>query len=268
MDKPKRLYKYVPFSDLALRNLKRQSVYFSSPRNFNDPYDCAITAEIQELTDEQLEVFKSYFLIREETSVELKNELTQYTNSDLREKLRRVVDEVITTQKDNFISKCGITCLSEINDDLLMWSHYGGRYKGFCLEFDTNYEPFNKSKKVTYSEYMPKLNPLPFIIGEIDDQFFDLFCLKSKSWIYEKEWRVFHVQAGTLFTYPPKALTGIYLGPDMEQDCLEIIALIIGGQNPDVKLYRGKRSNELFKVEFEQVNYTPHIVAKKLGLIQ
>ena len=66
--------------------------------------------------------------------------------------------------------------------------------------------------------------------------------------------------------YLLEALTGIYLGPDMEQDCLEIIALIIGGQNPNVKLYRGRRSSELFKVEFEQVHYTPYIVAKKLGL--
>ena len=263
MELPEKLYKYEPFTDLTLRNLKRQSVYFASPQNFNDPYDCAITAEIKDLTAAQVEVFKSHLLGKEETPFEVKKELTSLSNHEVGEKLKNIISDVVVTQKANFFSNCGITCLSESNDDLLMWSHYGGRYKGFCLEFDTKFAPFTKARKVEYSEHMPKIDPLPFIMGEVDNQFFNLFCLKSKSWTYEKEWRVFHVHAGTLFTYLPEALTGIYLGPDMEQDCLEIIALIIGGQNPNVKLYRGRRSSELFKVEYEQVHYTPYIVAKK-----
>ncbi|MBK8195342.1 MAG: DUF2971 domain-containing protein [Lewinellaceae bacterium] len=266
MDIPKNLYKYEPFTELTLSNLKRQSLYFSSPKNFNDPYDCAITAEIQELSNEQLEILKGYFLNREETPAAMKEELARLNNQKLREKLNRIVSNVIDTEKNNFISECGITCFSESKDDLLMWSHYGGRYKGFCLEFNTQYEPFTKAKKVEYLEHMPKINPLPFIMNEIDNQFFSLFCSKSKSWAYEKEWRIFHKQAGTLYTYLPEALTAIYFGPDIEQECLEIIALIIGGQNPSVELYRGTRSNELFKVKFEKVNYTPYIVAKKLGL--
>ena len=46
------------------------------------------------------------------------------------------------------MTACGITCLSEVKDDLLMWSHYGGKYKGFCLEFDSKYAPFTKTLKV------------------------------------------------------------------------------------------------------------------------
>lgn len=36
---PEKLYTYEPFTDLTLRNLKKQSFYFSSPAKFNDPYD-------------------------------------------------------------------------------------------------------------------------------------------------------------------------------------------------------------------------------------
>ena len=113
MEIPKNLYKYEPFSDLTLRNLKRQSVYFSSPRNFNDPYDCAITAEIKDLTAEQVEIFKNYFLDREETPLEMKKELTHLNNHELGNKLKNIVSDVVLTQKGNFISNCGITCLSE-----------------------------------------------------------------------------------------------------------------------------------------------------------
>ncbi len=50
MEIPKKLYKYEAFSEMSLRNLKKQIIYFSSPLGFNDPYDYAITAEIQDLS--------------------------------------------------------------------------------------------------------------------------------------------------------------------------------------------------------------------------
>lgn len=52
-------------------------------------------------------------------------------------------------------------------------------------------------------------------------------------------------------------------------NCFEIIALILKDQNPDVTFHFGKRNNKFFKVEFgKSEGYIPHIVAKKLGLIQ
>ena len=36
----------------------------------------------------------------------------------------------------------GVCCLSEKHDDVLMWSHYSNGHKGFCLKFETSYEPF------------------------------------------------------------------------------------------------------------------------------
>ena len=267
MEIPKKLYKYESFNELSLRNLKKQSVYFASPRGFNDPYDCAITAEIASLTSEQIEDFKRHYLNNEQIPSEVKDDIKKHSDQFISEKLKAVVFDSINLLRNNFMSNCGITCLSELNDDLLMWSHYGGKYKGFCLEFDSQYPPFTKSRRVKYSNEMPQIDPFPFILGEVDSQFMDLFCLKSESWQYEKEWRVFHMQAGTPFIYQEEALTGIYLGPDMAPECLEIIALIIKGQNENVKLFRGKRSTSAFKVEFEEINYTPHIVAKKLGLM-
>lgn len=42
MPLPSSLFKFERFTTQALSNLKEQVIYFSSPRNFNDPYDCSI----------------------------------------------------------------------------------------------------------------------------------------------------------------------------------------------------------------------------------
>ncbi len=269
---PQKLYKYESFNELSLRNLKRQAIYFSSPRGFNDPYDCAITAEIDDIKVEQIDSFKKYFLGKKNISAQDRITLDSYPSIDLNEIIKRNASAAINSFRDDFVSKSGIYCLSETNDDLLMWSHYGGKYKGFCLEFESQYEPFNKARKVKYSNFMPKINPLPILMDQkdekLDDQFIDLFCTKSESWGYEKEWRVLHNEVGTSFHYVPEALTGIYFGPEIAPECIEIIALIIMGQNESVKFFRGKRSTSAFKVEFEEFNYTPYNVAKKLGLLK
>ena len=46
MQKPTTVFKYTPFTTQSLLNLAASSVYFGSPRDFNDPYDCAITMSI------------------------------------------------------------------------------------------------------------------------------------------------------------------------------------------------------------------------------
>lgn len=269
MEIPKKLYKYEPFTDVTLRNLKRQSVHFSSPNGFNDPYDCSIIPEIQDLTVEQISTLKRYYLDEREIAEELRNEIEQMPNEAFAKMIQRVTVDVLSEQMKSFRKNNGITCLCETNDELLMWAHYGGKYKGFCLEFDTSFEPFKDAKKVNYLEIIPKVNPTPMIRDNDILQFLNLLYTKSRSWEYEKEWRILHTDAGTPYVYPSEALTAIYFGPDIEFDCFEIIALIILGQNPNVKFYFGKRSSKVFKVEFgEPQDYIPHIAAKKLGLIK
>ncbi len=264
---PKKLYKYEAFAELSLRNLKRQAVYFASPLGFNDPYDCSIIPTIQDLSVEDIAVLKEHYVKSESVPYKLREEILNFQNGAFADLIKRIASDEFNKQITKFRLENGIACLSETNSDLLMWAHYGGRYKGFCLEFDTRFEPFHGAKKVTYSDTVPLIDSVASIVEENNSQIIDLLCTKSKSWEYEKEWRVFHQAAGIMFNYPPEALTGIYFGPEMEDECLEIIALVLRGQNENVKLYQGKRSKTTFRVEFEQVNYLPHLEAKKQGFL-
>ncbi len=167
---------------------------------------------------------------------------------------------------EGFLLQRGVTCFSEVNDDLLMWSHYGGRYKGICLEFDARFDPFHRVTKVRYVKRLPEIDITRLLVTRDFDPVIELFCTKSLSWAYEREWRALHEVAGTSYGYPAEALTGVYFGPDIDDESLEIVCLILAGQNETVRLYRGTRSDTEFKVDFSEFTYTSFLDAKRRGL--
>ncbi len=121
-------------------------------------------------------------------------------------------------------------------------------------------------RKINYCSHIPKINWIPFLLENDSDQILDLFYTKSEAWQYEREWRIIHKKAGTLFTYEADALRAVYYGPDIESETMEIICLILGGQNPNIEYWKGIRSEREFKVTFEKFKYTTYLEAKALGL--
>jgi hypothetical protein len=269
MTVPHRLYKYESFSAQALENLKNHALYFASPSGFNDPYDCAVYPSVKEPTDAEIEHIRDYYLKKPDLPGNIRREFERLGIVGLRILLLGRGQSLLDEAVSGFFSKRGVTCLSERNDSLLMWAHYGGRFKGYCLEFQTDLEPFAKARKVRYTNDMPQVDLLPLLCDDEDsDEVMDLYCTKALDWQYEKEWRCFHQAAGTIYTYPAKSLSGIYIGPDAGFASFEIIALIVMNQNPEVKLWQGKRSKSEFSVVFEQVTYMSHLEAKHSGLLE
>ena len=267
-DRPSTVYKYESFNIRSILNLKAQSLYFGSPRGFNDPYDCAITATVADPSTDQIEIVKQHYLGDPSLPSALKQQLESMSFDRLKQQIINGANKGINDVRENFLNTRGVTCFSELNDDLVMWAHYGGQYKGFCLAFDTAKAPFTKLRRVRYVKNIPQIDIVQFTVNENHDKLLDdLFCTKSISWEYEKEWRAIHSDAGTLFGYEADALQEIYFGPDIERHALEIICLIIQGQNPDVQFFKGKRSETKFKVEFSNFTYTSHTEAKRKGLV-
>ena len=263
---PPRLYKYEPFTTRSLENLKAQSIYFGPPSGFNDPYDCAFVPNIRRPTDEEIETIRAAYLADAATPPTARAQFQTTATGELREMLHRAARSALETSVEAFLARRGVTCFSERCDDLLMWSHYGGRYQGFCLEFDPTKANFGKVKKVTYSNELPVLDLVPLLASDNYEQVLSLFTTKAEAWKYEAEWRAVHSAAGTLYCYPAECLTGVYFGPDMSDQALEIICLILQGQNETVRFWKGRRSSTTFKVDFESFTYTSHIEAKRAGL--
>lgn len=262
---PTRLYKYESFSPQALENLKAHRIFFGSPLGFNDPYDCAVSPVVLEPSLDEVECVRKHYLQSENTPHELRTSFKSLPPDEMQQMLWRSGKAALESANERFLKERGVSCFSEVKDDLLMWGHYGGKYKGFCLEFSTKEEPFPMARPVKYFDRVPSTSVVPFILGRGVDEVTDFYCVKAASWAYEREWRVFHTQVGTLFHYEACALTGIYFGPEMSQEAREIICLILRGQNAGVKFYRGQRSRTEFKVEFQEFSYMTHLEAKSLG---
>ncbi|MCB9299923.1 MAG: DUF2971 domain-containing protein [Lewinellaceae bacterium] len=266
MPLPPTIFKYEAFTTRSLLNLKAQSVYYGSPRNFNDPYDCAITASIADPMPDELQRMRDHYLNAPNVPGDVKLELSKLPIAEFKAQMVKSARQALSITRETFLDKNGVTCFSERNDDLLMWAHYGGQYKGFCLEFRTAYEPFKQLRSVKYVKQMPQIRVDSMIVEKKFDQIIDLYCTKSEAWAYEKEWRGIHQTAGTLYTYESSALKAVYFGPDIELGALEIICLILSGQNPEVEFWRSFRSPTEFRVQFEKFTYTSYAEAKRKGL--
>jgi hypothetical protein len=265
MNKPTSIFKYESATLQSLRNLKTQSIYFGSPKYFNDPYDCAITASIKPITIDMLNKFKDFFLEDVNTDDLVKEEIRNVASDKISSIITDSVSGIVEKYKKKAINEWGVSCFSETNNNLLMWSHYADSCRGFCLEFDTKFYPFNKMRKVKYVDCMPTIDPIPIVLNGNTNELLDLFCTKSHHWCYEKEWRSIHEKACTVYQYGSNTLKGVYFGPDIDEVNLQIICTILFCQNEEVKFYKSKRSNDKFEVEFQEFKYVPHVIAEKVG---
>ena len=266
MANPARLFKYEPFSARSLQNLKEQVIYFGSPLGFNDPYDCALTPRIKSPSDADIARLRQHYGSDPEVPEVTREKFKTMPDEKLRELILRIGLKSLQEGIAGFLSSNGVSCFSEVNDSLLMWSHYANSGKGFCLEFRTDKSPFEKLHQVRYAEQMPEVDVVPILCGDSRSKIVDLYRTKAEHWRYEKEWRCIHTKAGTAFGYDSLALTGIYFGADMPSSQFEIIAMVLAGQNETVQLWQGFRSVSEFKVEFRSVTYTTYLEARRLGL--
>lgn len=261
MTKPNKIYKYEPMSIQSLANLKSESIYFNLPANFNDPFDCNMALSVGTPYVDELPSIKT-FLLEETQGTDGATRIAAMTEGELAAMGMVMAQKHMDDRKAWAFSSYGICCFSETNDNLLMWSHYASSGKGFCLEFDSSCDPFDKIRRVRYANEPPKLNFRRLF--SVDQLYFldALFCTKSTHWKYEKEWRIFSGDANKAEKYPTSSLTGIYFGPEVSDIYVEIVCLILQSQNPRIKTYKGYRSRDAYKVEFSEFSYIPKIASK------
>lgn len=259
-DVPEKLYKYQDFTVQTLANLKQRHVWFSRPAAFNDPFDCAMSLGLEELSDagwaELVEHFLESGAFTRETGVAqgLLDERGNPTDR-LKAQVIGASQTALNARADLNYTGRGVTCFSECMDDLLLWAHYGGGHRGFCLEFSTDCELFERVHRVRYSTDVPRLNVVDALTRPDGVAWLDMVLTKSSCWEYEKEWRAIHMEPDRPFTYDWRALTGVYWGAMMPFVHKEIIALVLRGSG--TQLYQMRRREDAFRLEAQPVDYTP-----------
>lgn len=139
MEKPALIHKYEGSNEFSLLNLKNGIIYFNPPSNFNDPYDCNSRFQLY-LNDSDLQKYKKgEFPYHEDRSIEVQIDFNNTSNKDIKKMLFQSAKKVLDTSMRENRQKTGIACFSEVNDNILMWSHYANSCRGFCLEYDTSF---------------------------------------------------------------------------------------------------------------------------------
>jgi hypothetical protein len=88
-----------------------------------------------------------------------------------------------------------------------------------------------------------------------------------KARLYEEEWRAIHNVAGTRYRYSPEMLTGTYFGPDIDPQTFKVVCFILAGQNDTILFWKRPLSVTEIRFLFEEIEYTPHLQAKRKGMI-
>ncbi len=177
-------YHYSSLDTATEHILKGNTLRFSDPTTFNDPFDCS---------EKILQVSYNPKLI--------KNILK---DSNLNRRKRRKISDKDVYKNQNPIMRekrkeFKISCFSGVNDNVLMWSHYGDKHNGICcgFNFPIKYENKFTIVRVKYLEKVEKL------AGDIDLYKVILFWLSTKSlvWKYEEEYRAITLSKNTSENY-------------------------------------------------------------------
>ena len=246
---PARLFKYQAFSRYALENVERSALWFSAPIKFNDPFDCALVIHRSQLTPQELE---QVFHRERQRKGRLLTDRFPSGSQDpgFRAAIERGVNKSFDLQRERHLNQCGVSCFAERGDNLLMWAHYGLGHTGFCLEFDTSYEPFSLAYQVEYSDSVPQLSPVDLLSDALpQDHRYEraMLLTKSRCWDYEQEWRLIHAAADERIGYPPAALKGVYVGCNAEGS--EVQSLVASSKHRGVATYRMERVVSDFALE-------------------
>jgi hypothetical protein len=128
----KKIYKYRHIESPALdRVFANQQIYLTDATKFNDPFESRPLPRVDQSPEIRtrfaMKLAKLQFPRAEDDHIRRLADEKVHLLKD-REFLRMIHDEMIRTT--------GIYCLTEKNDDLLMWALYSDSHKGLCLEFD------------------------------------------------------------------------------------------------------------------------------------
>lgn len=248
------LYKYRKVSSRGLeRTITHGEVFLSDPTSFNDPFDCHPKLSIHTSEYKRKKYIKS--LAKERLPNATPNELSKEIKSYSKNK--NLADpKYLKGMFTKFITSCGIYCLTEVPDDILMWSHYSDSHKGVCLQFNPRKKLslFWENYKITYQELYPNVNLME--LGKFD-QFMSLFTIKSKHWKYEQERRIIksHYEGGSkTYTFDTELLTGIILGAKISSKDEETIIDWVSKKKTPTKIYKAKIDGDAYRLNIKGIN--------------
>lgn len=274
--------------------LKEKFIYWNQEINDDDVMDFStydLTKYIS--SGNKLKLYRympaSYFNIRnlETQKIHLS---TNGVMNDIYEGIPRTRNSISYCQMQKLSNLAYMNCMTEENNNILMWSHYADQNTGICVEYDIS--------QLTEDRFAIKKHLFPVLYEEnriierdIDslieslielnkaieedyvyegkeclDDILPLFLVKGIPWRYEKEWRIIFTRKqmydinetqlyeGNLY-FP--CTTAVYMGyrihPEIRRNIVEIAKRSVERGKP-LRVYQTMLEKKKYGVYFEEVH--------------
>lgn len=260
---PRKVFKYRSWTDNNHKNLLlKNQLFFTSPKDFNDPFDYKIPIDFS-LLDSEEKLLAYLSAKRNESQDEFSAEALEQALKNFEKRLRTELPQVqehfnklYFEGVDNYY---GVLSLSERWDSILMWSHYGDFHRGFCVGFweeKIRNTFIATGGRVSYppENDFPRLNP----IGDFLQNMLQQSHAKSKEWEYEKEYRlskVFYPKIATdkdrIQEFPDSFISEIIVGlRASEQTKNELLEI---GKIKKIPVYQSIKKPFKFEIDRRQL---------------
>jgi len=223
------LYKYKELTKKSLAHFedmtRNNRIWFSSPLQFNDPFDCRRMYDTDNTREEI--VFRKASVIAKHKNIPIKeafskaNEEIPIKACDLEKWQERQLE-----WHSHRLANTGILCFSAVHDHFIMWTHYAKNHTGICFAIsvqDTDAEDqinfIAKAQPVEYSDRCPVIN---FVQDSAMEIVRKVFFTKASPFRYEQEWRIveYDKKAG-LRSIPRGIISKVFLGCNIEKTAKE-----------------------------------------------
>lgn len=253
------LYKYLRFDDekYVLGVINNNTIKYSRPDTFNDPYDCLYNVAV-DFSDFNKETYEK----------EYQCSMTEDEWLINKESIYELLKNHHIKQVSNARNLIGVSCFTSNPLNILMWSHYAENHTGFVVEFKIpkgDIHPFGPKTyplPIKYTEEFPTFT-LPWNINKSPSQNLltemteKLILTKAKEWSYENEFRstLMHPDfpPNGLSKYDPAILSGVIIGSrtgdDEKKDLINAVADFNKKFNADVAIYNCQLEDNAYRLK-------------------
>lgn len=272
------------------KTVLQNSIRWSSPSLFNDPFDVQFDLHAEYDRDKVAERVMQIILdghagrvpivagnvlgellafMREQMPGKISEaELREQLAPGIYEGMKRAEAQLPRTHEEirAVITDFKLLCVSEVFDNILMWSHYSQNHTGVVLELSCIEKldsAWGVAKPVKYMDRMPLLIDEERLIslmsgerkiGTEEDILENSIFVKAADWAYEKEWRIAGGRDKTKKTedipFYVEEITAIFLGCRISEENAAEIRDIVDKKYWHASVHVGKKSERRFALEF------------------
>lgn len=229
-----RLFKYRSIAPGAGRErterlITQRQIYYAAPEQFNDPFDCQVCFNFDGAPLSTTGRSKIY-------------QIRAHSNTFMRDRINEGI---------------GMLCLTERNDNILMWSHYSDCHAGICLAFD--FEATAPPHRVVYSDVRPQLHFADVREKDRDEARFEEAVIKTMTtkaldWAYEKEWRCIDFGGRGERSMSHDMLTGIIFGCRTSDEDRAMVRRWVESSNHTVAFFQVAQRDGEFALEVRRID--------------